>query len=662
MQNTHLNNMKIKKFQFGGPGGFTANRKEIERRNKAFGAVRKKTAQTGLTALGWLGNAFNTVLTSGASSDFGQTSPFVNMDRHAVAKARENTRLKAKQTVEKATPYISPANHITAWTQGSFNPIIGAQKLEQLGPEAQLAGAIFDIATLSKGKPTIRGTARAVDKGLAKAGSTSAKGRVVAREINKGVDKGIQGQQQVFPGLVGWGQKQTFKGYHASNESTFQPNFFFNGWAQHQVEVDLDRPMVQIGEVKGTSKNSMRNQIEKDSQQQGADGIIFQDIADNQMQHQTVLKTLNPDVPIRLNRADDVAEAYSKDRGIVANPMYSNGQQRFIWRKNRWSKEGSGLIEAKFRPDEYTDNHHITINPTEEAEIPNKTYFMGINRLPFNGKSGTGLGDNISTVFTPNLQYNAWRQLHWMEPKVQELGQQYLSTGNLRPILDYYRNATPLEKQQLSSIARQPMFLNSDIPYRFYNDNNVVMKENPMIQKEVNEMSPHERNMFNNSLGWATSNDKGMPVIFNKQSGFAGDRTVGHEGNHAYQQRFPQPQNMQEVLERALPAEQTKLVKGKEQRLSGNDKRGIGSAHLNMERGATVQDARALIIREYYRQHGRIPSLTELNTIIDNMAEADLTKTVRSTSAYGREYAPLINDFGALREVLKFGYKKGGKI
>ena len=187
MQNTHLNNMKIKKFQFGGPGGFTANRKEIEKRNKAFSAVRKKTAQAGLTTLGWLGNAFNTVLTSGASSDFGQTSPFVNMDRPAIAKARENTRLKAKQTVEKATPYISPANHITAWTQGSFNPIIGAQKLEQLGPEAQLAGAIFDMATLSKGKPAIRGTVRAVDKGLARAGNKGARGRVIAKELDKNI-------------------------------------------------------------------------------------------------------------------------------------------------------------------------------------------------------------------------------------------------------------------------------------------------------------------------------------------------------------------------------------------------------------------------------------------------------------------------------------------
>jgi hypothetical protein len=33
---------------------------------------------------------------------------------------------EAKKVIEKASPYVSPANHITAWTQGSFNPIVGA--------------------------------------------------------------------------------------------------------------------------------------------------------------------------------------------------------------------------------------------------------------------------------------------------------------------------------------------------------------------------------------------------------------------------------------------------------------------------------------------------------------------------------------------------------
>jgi hypothetical protein len=35
-----------------------------------------------------------------------------------------------------------------------------------------------------------------------------------------------------MPGLIGWAPRQTFKGYHASNSPTFQPDFFFKGWAQ----------------------------------------------------------------------------------------------------------------------------------------------------------------------------------------------------------------------------------------------------------------------------------------------------------------------------------------------------------------------------------------------------------------------------------------------
>ena len=364
----------------------------------------------------------------------------------------------------------------------------------------------------------------------------------------------------------------------------------------------------------------------------------------------------------KLEGAETVAKAYANDQEIVGPMMKSDGTNSFVWRKNRWVKEGDGLLNARFRADEPNNPHYITQTAPDLPEIPNHTYFMGQTRLPFNGTMGNGLGGNTSTVFTPNLQYNAFRQLHWMEPKVQELGQQYLNTGSLRPILDYYRSASPIEKQQLSTIARQPLYLNSDIPYRYYNDNAAVMRENPIVQKEVNKMTPTERGLFNNSLGWATSNDVGAPVIFNKKTGFGGDKVVGHEGNHAYQQRFPQPQNMQELLERALPAEQTKNVKGQEVPLTGNDKRMMGSAHLNVERGSTIQDARAFIIRQYYQQTGRYPSLNELNNIIDNLSETELTNTIKTTSAYGREYAPLINDFNALREALKYAYKAGGKL
>jgi hypothetical protein len=54
--------------------------------------ISKGIAKGGLSVLGWLGNVFNTLITSGASTDYGQTSPFVNMDRTRVANAREDTR------------------------------------------------------------------------------------------------------------------------------------------------------------------------------------------------------------------------------------------------------------------------------------------------------------------------------------------------------------------------------------------------------------------------------------------------------------------------------------------------------------------------------------------------------------------------------------------
>ena len=334
-----------------------------------------------------------------------------------------------------------------------------------------------------------------------------------------------------------------------------------------------------------------------------------------------------------------------------------------IWRKNRWSKEGTGIMNAKFRPNEPTNPHHISLSPDFNMEsIPEKTYFWGTTLLPFKGVLGKGLGQDISTALAPNLQYNAFRSLHWMEPKVQELGQQYLETGNLKPIIEYYKQASPIEKGQLSSIVRQPMFLNSDIPYRFYNDYKVVMKENPILQKEINNMTPQDRNMFKHSLGWASTTDNGLPVIFSKEPGFSGTKVIGHEGNHAFQYRFEQPQNMQALLERALPAEETKIVNGKEVRLSGNDKKGLGSAHINKERGSTIHDARSFIINSYYKQNGKYPSYTQLNQLIDRMTEEQLRQAIRTTSAYGREYAPLIKDFEALRECLKYAYKIGGKI
>ena len=152
----------------------------------------------------------------------------------------------------------------------------------------------------------------------------------VAREFNDVLSKAPKTREFIMPGLIGWAPKTKFKGYHASNENPFIPDFFREGWAQkthnaikgiyiangrvpgygfltkrkyvHPVETTFEKPQIQLGEVKGKTKNGIRNQIERDAQQQGADGIIFKGIADNQMQNQFIAKTLNPDTKI-LNKS-----------------------------------------------------------------------------------------------------------------------------------------------------------------------------------------------------------------------------------------------------------------------------------------------------------------------------------------------------------------------
>ena len=148
----------------------------------------------------------------------------------------------------------------------------------------------------------------------------------VAREFNDVLSKAPKIKEFIMPGLIGWAPKTKFKGYHASNENPFIPDFFREGWAQkvhnavkgiyiangkapgygfltkrkyvHPVETTFEKPQIQLGEVKGRTKNGIRNQIERDAQEQGADGIIFKGIADNQMQNQFIAKTLNPDTKI----------------------------------------------------------------------------------------------------------------------------------------------------------------------------------------------------------------------------------------------------------------------------------------------------------------------------------------------------------------------------
>lgn len=157
--------MYIRKYQFGGPGYFINSNGKAQ---KSIKTVGDKIAEQALIGLGKIGRGFNTVATSGAITDYGQTSPFVDMDREAIAKSREHFQQKAIETAEGVAPYISPSNHLMAWTQGSFDPMVGSRKLSEMGPMAQLGGVVLDMAAFGKGAQTIRKAVGKTSKASAK--------------------------------------------------------------------------------------------------------------------------------------------------------------------------------------------------------------------------------------------------------------------------------------------------------------------------------------------------------------------------------------------------------------------------------------------------------------------------------------------------------------
>lgn len=56
-----------------------------------------------------------------------------------------------------------------------------------------------------------------------------------------------------------------------------------------KFDVTVQKPLIQTGEINGATKNSMRNKIVKRARKLGADGVLFDGIADNQLQNQRIL-------------------------------------------------------------------------------------------------------------------------------------------------------------------------------------------------------------------------------------------------------------------------------------------------------------------------------------------------------------------------------------
>ena len=159
----------------------------------------RNLATGGLKVLNTIGTAFNNLLTGSAYADFGQTSPFADLDRRQVQKGQTRAKKAAERAIGTIGTYTSPSNYIAAATQGSLNPKKGKQLLGLAPPEIQLAASLFDLGVLLKTPVAVKKAPATVDRALASAGSRKAAARTVAREINNNVKNTQLSTSQVTP-------------------------------------------------------------------------------------------------------------------------------------------------------------------------------------------------------------------------------------------------------------------------------------------------------------------------------------------------------------------------------------------------------------------------------------------------------------------------------
>lgn len=144
-----------------------------------------KGAEVILKTLEPFGKAISSVVANlpqgGASAVLPQQSP----------KNFQQAKQREKIFEEKVGPTLSPSNHVVAWTQGSWNPRVGQQKIAEWGPLAQLGSLGVDaigFKYIPKGvKATAKGTKGAVTKAI-----KNSKAKEVSKTIDKVVDEGFK--------------------------------------------------------------------------------------------------------------------------------------------------------------------------------------------------------------------------------------------------------------------------------------------------------------------------------------------------------------------------------------------------------------------------------------------------------------------------------------
>lgn len=307
-------------------------------------------------------------------------------------------------------------------------------------------------------------------------------------QLYRAINKSNPNTQQIFPGLIGWTPRNTFSGYHASNEPIFNPDYFFNGWVQkthgaphgvyfaegtkptsgfltkrpyvHQRQFIFDKPQIQIGEVAGTSKNGIRNQIERNAQQQGADGIIYSGIADNQMKNQIIYKTLHPDV-------------------IIKSPMQMKGSY--------------GI-----------DDLHIITKPEEVTQI---TRLQSDSSIPYTSNSHFNAGywirqdpsKLISLKEIPNLQ----ETINNILKNTNQIKQEFLDSN----YINGFRNIAQQQSINVSSLSNEDIAKILTEQYDQLANTSSGLLKNKVFWRTWGRYKPQDYFDWQNHLGELTKNE-----------------------------------------------------------------------------------------------------------------------------------------------------------
>lgn len=178
---------KIFKYQWGTPNAGAFLPKTVEDVDKST----LQLANIGLKGLGKLGDFVNDVVANLSMGDFGKQNVFSNDTRNVEAANKVKTEAK-KQSGQTMT-WLSPANYVAAVVTGNgLDARAGERAIGELDPRLQLGIRGTELVAgpkiMKKLPPLIyRGVKRAGRTAVntaARAGSKSAKGRVLAREMN----------------------------------------------------------------------------------------------------------------------------------------------------------------------------------------------------------------------------------------------------------------------------------------------------------------------------------------------------------------------------------------------------------------------------------------------------------------------------------------------